>query len=144
MRRSRGWGGRRRPATRRASWCTPDASRRRAPSCRPGASASARRAGAELPPGGTGRRPPAYSAIKIGGRRAYALARAGEAVEVPERDVEVREFRELWREGDRAAYAIACSSGTYVRSLIADLPGGDAYCVELRRTAIGPFGVDEA
>src|SRR4051794_30469590 len=98
---------------------------------------------AVLPTGVIRQRPPAYSAIKIGGRRAYALARAGEAVEVPEREVRVDRFEELWREDDeRAAYAIACSSGTYVRSLIADL--GDAYCVELRRTAIGPFAVRDA
>ena len=92
-----------------------------------------------LPTGRITQRPPAYSAIKIGGKRAYALARAGEAVEVPEREVEVTRFELLWREDDRAAFAIECSSGTYVRSLIADL--GDAYCVELRRTAIGPFEV---
>jgi tRNA pseudouridine55 synthase len=54
----------------------------------------------------------------------------------------VHRFEEIWREGDRAGYEIECSSGTYVRSLIADL--GDAYCEELRRTAIGPFSVDEA
>ena len=51
-------------------------------------------------------------------------------------------FEQLWREGDRAEFEIECSSGTYVRSLIADL--GDAYCESLRRTAIGPFAVDEA
>jgi tRNA pseudouridine55 synthase len=95
-----------------------------------------------LPTGRIRQRPPAYSAIKIGGRRAYALARAGHEVEIPEREVEVRRFEQLWREGDRAAFAIACSSGTYVRSLIADL--GDAYCLELRRTAIGPFDVAAA
>jgi tRNA pseudouridine55 synthase len=95
-----------------------------------------------LPTGRIRQRPPAYSAIKIGGKRAYALARAGQEVDIPEREVEVRRFEELWREGDRAAFAIACSSGTYVRSLIADL--GDAYCLELRRTAIGPFDVADA
>jgi tRNA pseudouridine55 synthase len=95
-----------------------------------------------LPTGVIRQRPPAYSAIKIGGRRAYALARAGETVEIPERDVRVDRFEERWREGDRAGFAIACSSGTYVRSLIADL--GDAYCVELRRTAIGRFTVQDA
>jgi tRNA pseudouridine55 synthase len=94
-----------------------------------------------LPTGRITQRPPAYSAVKIGGKRAYALARAGEAVEVPEREVEVTRFDLLWREDDRAAFAIECSSGTYVRSLIADL--GDAYCLELRRTAIGPFEVGE-
>ncbi len=95
-----------------------------------------------LPTGMLQQRPPAYSAIKIGGRRAYKLARAGEEVEMPLRTVEVTEFRQNWREADRAAFTIACSSGTYVRSLIADL--GDAYCLELRRTAIGPFSLDEA
>jgi tRNA pseudouridine55 synthase len=78
----------------------------------------------------------------VRGKRAYALARAGEAVELPEREVEVLAFRQLWREGDRAGFAIECGSGTYVRSLIADL--GDAYCLELRRTRIGPFDVADA
>jgi tRNA pseudouridine55 synthase len=96
----------------------------------------------ELRTGTIRQRPPAYSAVKVGGQRAYALARRGEAVEIPEREVEVRRFDLLWREGDRAAFAIECSSGTYVRSLIADL--GDAYCLELRRTAIGPFEVTDA
>lgn len=98
--------------------------------------------GARLPTGTLRQRPPAYSAVKVGGRRAYRLARAGEPVEVPEREVTVHSFVELWREGERAAYAVRCSSGTYVRSLIADL--GDAYCLELRRTAIGPFRVEDA
>lgn len=93
----------------------------------------------ELRTGTIRQRPPAYSAVKVGGQRAYALARRGEAVEIPERDVEVSRFELLWRDGERAAFAIECSSGTYVRSLIADL--GDAYCLELRRTAIGPFDV---
>ena len=95
-----------------------------------------------LPTGRIRQRPPAYSAVRIGGRRAYALARAGEAVEVPEREVEVQRFELLRREGDRAAFAIECGSGTYVRSLVADL--GDAYCLELRRTGIGPFDVADA
>src|SRR3954470_17808204 len=99
-------------------------------------------AGAVLPTGLLRQRPPAYSAVRIGGRRAYALARAGEVVEMPEREVRVERFEERWRDGDRAGYAIACSSGTYVRSLIAGL--GDAYCVQLRRTAIGPFAVSDA
>src|SRR6185436_1647719 len=85
---------------------------------------------------------PAYSAVKVGGQRAYALARRGESVELAEREVRVSRFEQLWRDEDRAAFAIECSSGTYVRSLIADL--GDAYCLELRRTGIGPFGVGEA
>lgn len=100
---------------------------------------------ADPPPLPTGRirqRPPAYSAIKIDGQRAYARARRGEHVEVPEREVTVHRFEQLERHGEHARYAIDCSSGTYVRSLVADL--GDAYCVELRRTAIGPFRVEDA
>ena len=95
-----------------------------------------------LPTGRLLQRPPAYCAVKVGGRRAYALARAGEAVELAEREVEVTRFEQLWREEDRAGLAIECSSGTYVRSLVADL--GDAYCLELRRTGIGPFEVADA
>ena len=95
-----------------------------------------------LPTGTVRQRPPAYSAVKVGGQRAYALARRGEAVEIPEREVHVTRFDLLWRDGERAAFEIECSSGTYVRSLIADL--GDAYCLELRRTAIGPFEVADA
>lgn len=96
----------------------------------------------ELPTGRLSQRPPAYSAIKIDGKRAYARARAGEEVQTPEREVTVTRFAQLRRAGDLATFAIDCSSGTYVRSLIAGL--ADAYCVELRRTAIGPFAVGDA
>ncbi len=95
-----------------------------------------------LPVGVIRQRPPAYSAVKVGGRRAYALARAGESVELAEREVTVHRFEESWRRGDRRAFVIECSSGTYVRSLIADL--GDAYCESLRRTRIGRFDVADA
>jgi tRNA pseudouridine55 synthase len=95
-----------------------------------------------LPTGVVRQRPPAYSAVKVAGERAYRLARRGEVVDVPEREVEVRRFELVRREGERAAFAIECSSGTYVRSLIADL--GDAYCLELRRTGVGPFHVADA
>jgi tRNA pseudouridine55 synthase len=96
----------------------------------------------DLPVGEIRQLPPAYSAIKLRGERAYARARRGEELEMPPRFVTVHRFEELWREGDRAGFEIECSSGTYVRSLIADL--GDAYCAELRRTGIGPFSVEEA
>jgi tRNA pseudouridine55 synthase len=95
-----------------------------------------------LPTGRIRQVPPAYSAVKVAGRRAYALARAGREFELPEREVEVYRFAERWRDGARRGFEIECSSGTYVRSLIADL--GDAYCEELRRTAIGPFQVRDA
>ncbi len=108
----------------------------------------------ELPTGEIRQRPPMHSAVKIGGERAYKRARRGERFEMPERIVTVHRFEQLWRdphappglppagELPRAAYAIECGSGTYVRSLIAGL--GDAYCLELRRTAIGPFDVRDA
>lgn len=95
-----------------------------------------------LPTGLVRQRPPAYSAIRVGGVKAYERARRGEEVEMPEREVSVYAFEQLWREDDRAGFRIACSSGTYVRSLIADL--GDAYTVELRRTRIGAFDVADA
>jgi len=106
-----------------------------------------------LPVGELRQRPPIYSAVKIDGERAYKRARRGESFEMPERIVTVHRFEQRWREPSnavtqaagelpRAAYEIECGSGTYVRALIADL--GDAYCVELRRTAIGPFDVCDA
>jgi tRNA pseudouridine55 synthase len=95
-----------------------------------------------LPTGELLQRPPAHSAVKVDGERSYARARRGETVVLEERPVHVHEFTMLWHEGDRAGLRIVCGSGTYVRSLVADL--GDAYCVELRRTAIGPFAVDGA
>ena len=95
-----------------------------------------------LPTGRIRQRPPAYSAVKVGGERAYKRARRGEAVEVPEREVDVTRFEQLWREDDRAGFTIECGSGTYVRSLIAEL--GDAYCLELRRTRIGHLSVEDA
>jgi tRNA pseudouridine55 synthase len=96
----------------------------------------------EIPVGEQMQRPPAYSAVKVGGRRAYELARAGEAVELEPRPVTVYRAELLWHEEDRAAFEIECSAGTYVRSLVTDL--GDAYCDELERTAIGPFSLGDA
>lgn len=96
----------------------------------------------ELATGNIVQRPPAYSAIKVRGVRAYRRARRGEVVEMPPRQVTVYRFEQLWRREDRAEFEVECSSGTYVRSLIADL--GDAYCESLRRTAVGPFRVEDA
>jgi tRNA pseudouridine55 synthase len=95
-----------------------------------------------LPRGEISQRPPIYSAVRIEGQRAYKRARRGESFQMPPRIVTVHRFEQTWRQGDRARFEIECSSGTYVRSLIADL--GDAYCLELRRTRIGPFDVAEA
>jgi tRNA pseudouridine55 synthase len=96
----------------------------------------------EIPVGEQLQRPPAYSAVRVGGERAYARARRGETVEMQERPVTVHRAELLWHDGDRAGFEIECSAGTYVRALVADL--GDAYCEELERTAIGPFRLADA
>lgn len=95
-----------------------------------------------LPTGELMQRPHAYSAVKVGGERLYRKARRGELVEAEPRPVTVHRFELLWREGERAGLEIECSSGTYVRQLVADL--GDAYCEELERTAIGRFRLEDA
>src|SRR5207248_5337451 len=95
-----------------------------------------------LPTGDLLQRPPAYSAVKVGGERLYRKARRGELVEAEARPVVVHRFELLWREGERAGLEVECSSGTYVRQLVADL--GDAYCEELERVAIGPFRLEDA
>jgi tRNA pseudouridine55 synthase len=97
---------------------------------------------APLPVGPFLQRPPIWSAVRVQGRKAYERARAGEEFETAPREVTVYRFELLWQEGDRAGFLIECSAGTYVRSLIADL--GDAFCVELRRTRIGAFRVEDA
>jgi tRNA pseudouridine55 synthase len=95
-----------------------------------------------VPVGETMQRPPAYSAVKVGGERLYARARRGEAMEGEPRPVTVHHFELLWRDGERAGIEVECSSGTYVRQLVAAL--GDAYCESLERTAIGPFRLADA
>jgi len=91
--------------------------------------------------------PPAYSALKVDGRRAYALARAGEAVELAARDVTIHELRLLAADGDGATFDVICSKGTYVRSLARDLAralGTVGHVSMLRRTRAGPFGEIQA
>ena len=91
--------------------------------------------------------PPAASAIKVGGRRAYALARAGETVELEPRRVRIHALEPCGYEGVFADLDVRCSKGTYIRSLARDLGetlGCGAYCKTLRRTAIGSFEVDDA
>ena len=84
---------------------------------------------------------PAASAVKIGGERAYRLHRRGVTVEMPVRRSTVHELVLERYEGGVARLDLVVSSGTYVRA-IADVLGG--HCLTLRRTAIGPFTVDEA
>jgi tRNA pseudouridine55 synthase len=95
-----------------------------------------------LPTGTVRQRVPMTSSVRVGGERLYRKARRGETVRTPPRDVEVRRAELLGREGEFARYAIECSTGTYVRTLIETLE--DAYCAELRRTAVGPFRVEDA
>lgn len=86
-------------------------------------------------------RVPAASAVKIAGERAYRLHRAGAAVEMPLRRSVVRELVLHSYERGVARLELLVSAGTYVRA-IADALGG--HCVELRRTEVGPFSVEEA
>ena len=91
--------------------------------------------------------PPMYSAIKQAGQALYKLARAGIEVERAPRRVVVREFRLLALDGGRLEVAIACSKGTYIRSLAQDLGevlGCGAHVEQLRRLAVGAVGVERA
>ena len=91
--------------------------------------------------------PPMYSAIKQGGQALYKLARAGIEVERAPRRVVVRELRLLAFEGERLEVVIACSKGTYIRSLAHDLGevlGCGAHVAALRRLAVGTVAVERA
>ena len=92
-------------------------------------------------------RPPSYSAVKVGGRKLYEAARSGEALEADARPIRVRRLELLRLAGDVAEFRVTCSTGTYVRVLLADVGerlGCGAHLVRLRRTAIGPFEVADA
>jgi tRNA pseudouridine55 synthase len=91
--------------------------------------------------------PPAYAAVKVGGRTAYSRARAGETVELAAREVQVHRLEMTdWSPPD-AHLLIVCGSGTYVRSIARDLGqalGSAAHLAALRRLAIGALDVAEA
>jgi tRNA pseudouridine55 synthase len=95
----------------------------------------------ELPTGRVRQRVPMTSAVRVEGERLYRRAHRGERVETPEREVDVHRAVLLGHDGERAEFEIECSSGTYVRTLVETL--GDAYCERLRRTAVGPFRVED-
>jgi tRNA pseudouridine55 synthase len=91
--------------------------------------------------------PPAYSAVKVGGRKLYQAARKGDALEAPARRIRVDAFEVSAFDGRDVEVRIACSGGTYVRVLVADVGralGCGAHLVRLRRTAIGSFRVEDA
>jgi tRNA pseudouridine55 synthase len=96
----------------------------------------------ELPVGTVRQQVPMTSAVRVGGERLYKKAHRGEVVETPVREVMVHGADLLEAGAGQARYEIECSAGTYVRTLIETL--GDAYCSELRRTAVGPFRVEDA
>ena len=92
-------------------------------------------------------KPPAFSAIKLEGERAYDLARAGEDVDIPEREVEIYHLRLLADEPgsspDRSWFEVECGKGTYVRALARDMGralGCYGYISALRRTRVGQIG----
>lgn len=91
--------------------------------------------------------PPIYSAIKIDGQRAYDRARRGESIEMPTRQVEVYSLELLGYSYPNVNIRVHVSSGTYIRSLAADIGeqlGTGAYCRELRRTAVSEWLVRDA
>ena len=91
--------------------------------------------------------PPAYSAVKVGGRKLYQAARKGDALEAPARRIRVDAFEVSAFDGRDVEVRITCSGGTYVRVLVADVGralGCGAHLVRLRRTAIGSFRVEDA
>jgi tRNA pseudouridine55 synthase len=109
-------------------------------------SAEIRRAMASLE-GESMQRPPAYSAVKVGGRKLYEAARAGDVLEAAARRIRVRGFELVRAAGADVDFRVTCSSGTYVRVLLADVGtalGCGAHLTRLRRSAIGPFRIEEA
>jgi tRNA pseudouridine55 synthase len=99
------------------------------------------RVGASMQP------PPAYSAVKVGGRKLYEAARTGEAAQAAPRPIRVDAFDLLAFDPPRFDFRVTTSAGTYVRVLVADVGadvGSGAHLIRLVRTAIGPFHVRDA
>ena len=91
--------------------------------------------------------PPAYSALKVGGKAAYARARAGEEVELPSRRVTIFELLLRDTTADSATFQARVSKGTYIRSLASDIARAlntVGHVTMLRRTRAGPFGLEQA
>jgi tRNA pseudouridine55 synthase len=92
-------------------------------------------------------RPPAFSAVQVGGERLYKAARRGEALEAPPRTVRVELFELQQFDPPDFDFRVVCSTGTYVRSLVADVGtklGPGAHLTRLVRTRIGQFSIDDA
>lgn len=92
-------------------------------------------------------RPPAFSAIKINGERAYDIARDGEAVELEARPITIHSLRLVSHTGDQAVFEAECGKGTYVRAIARDMGeklGCFGHVIALRRTRVGPFTETDA
>ncbi|RFZ88863.1 tRNA pseudouridine(55) synthase TruB [Shinella sp. WSJ-2] len=90
--------------------------------------------------------PPQFSAIKIAGERAYDLAREGEVVEIPSREVEIHRLTLIGSDENTARFEVECGKGTYVRALARDFGrqlGCYGHISSLRRTFVAPFGEDD-
>lgn len=91
--------------------------------------------------------PPAFSAIKIDGKRAYKLAREGKEVSIPAREVKIDRLKLISYEYPYLKCICDVSSGTYIRSLVEDIGnvlGTGAYCTQLQRTRIGTYQIEDA
>src|SRR3989344_3834396 len=91
--------------------------------------------------------PPQFSAVKVRGRKAYEEAREGKRVELEARQVTISKLETVWYKFPLLTLDIACSSGTYIRSIVRDLGkalGTGAVLTQLRRTAVGNFRLEEA
>jgi tRNA pseudouridine55 synthase len=91
--------------------------------------------------------PPAYSAVKVGGRRAYKLARRGETPTLPPRPVVVHDLHVVSYEWPVLELDVHCGKGVYVRRLARDIGeqlGCGGHCLTIRRTAVGPFTLEMA
>lgn len=91
--------------------------------------------------------PPAYSAIKVGGKRSFDLARKNQSVELKSRKVKISSFKLVNIDLPRIDFSVECTKGTYIRSLVHDFGkalGKGAYLTDLRRTQIGEYNVNES
>ncbi|MDR0766469.1 MAG: tRNA pseudouridine(55) synthase TruB [Odoribacteraceae bacterium] len=91
--------------------------------------------------------PPAFSAVRVNGVRAYEMARAGDKVEMKSRRVEVRELEIVEMKMPEVVLRVTCGKGTYIRSLANDIGrecGSGSYLSALRRTRVGEFRVEQA
>lgn len=91
--------------------------------------------------------PPMHSAIRIGGKRLYVLAREGIEIDRPPRRIEIRDLQMISAQGEELVISVTCSKGTYVRTLAMEIGaalGCGAYLTALRRTSVGRFALERA